>query len=291
MAGAGANGRWPRRLLLLVIGLVLWSSAAAEAPRRLVSLAPSLTELTCALGACETLVAVDRASTWPSELQALPRVGDLHRPDLERIVQLAPDLVLSTPYGGAGARLRALGIPVATVATDRYQDLFLAIRQLGELLQRQEAATALARRLRAEVAAVGERVAGLPTPRVYYEIDVTPYTVGGGSYVSSLVALAGGHNIAGELPEAYPRISPELVLRAEPEVIVLANGPHGVSAETVAARPGWAGMPAVRNGRVCALDQAAVDVLHRPGPRIGEALGVLVRCLHPALDAGSQGGG
>lgn len=267
-------------LRLAALMLSLASPVSVAAPQRVVSLAPSLTELVCALGACEVLVGVDVASNWPPPVRALSRVGDLYNPDLEKIVRLAPDLILSTPYGGAVDRLRSLHLRVAMVATGRYQDLYAAIARLGELLQRSDAAAELAKALRERVEHVRQRVGELPNRRVYYEIDRTPYTAGGDSYVSALIAMAGGTNIAAGFEATYPRVSPEFVLRSQPQVIILADAPHGVDAAEVAARPGWGSIPAVRSSDICSLDQPAVDVLHRPGPRLGQALEILVRCLH-----------
>lgn len=268
--------------LTWVLGVVagLASALTGATPQRVVSLAPSLTELVCTLNACEVLVGVDVASNWPPSARRLPRVGDLYNPDLEQIVRLAPELIVSSPYGGALQRLRSLELRVVVIATDRYQDLYTAIARLGELLQRPAAAAGLAAKLRAQVQRVRDRVRALPNRRVYYEIDRTPYTAGGDSYVSALITLAGGTNIAEQFQVGYPRISPEFVLRSQPEVIILADAPHGVDAEEVAARPGWSSIPAVRYGEICALDQPAVDMLHRPGPRLGNALKVLLRCLH-----------
>ena len=276
-----------RCLLLVFIAAWLAPSSAATF-QRVVSLAPSLTELVCALDACQHLVGIDNATDWPPRAREKPRVGDLYAPDLETILTLQPDLVLSTPYGGAALRLRQLGMKVVTIATDHYQDLYQAIDMLGELLGQVPSARRLAMRLRDQVARIASSVATLPRPRVYYEIDRTPYTAGGQSYVSTLIEMAGGENIAAAFPASYPRISPEFVLDAAPGVIILADAPHGVSAAEIAARPGWSNLPAVRDNRICALKQTTVDVLHRPGPRIGTALSALAECLHPNLNPNSQ---
>lgn len=256
---------------------------AAE-PQRVVSLVPSLTEAVCAIGACERLVGVDDYSNHPPQVQTLPKLGGLYNPNVERIVALRPDLVLLSKYGRLPETLRQAGVTVFVFESETLEDAFRNLTTLGVLLDRQAEARQVVDRIRAEM----DRVASLvrsrePAPTVYYEIDATPYAAGPGSFIGELIARAGGRNVVPAELGLFPRISPELVITADPDVIILADAPYGVTPEQLAARPGWAGLKAVKQGRVVALTQEQVDILSRPGPRVAEALRLLAAILHPDL--------
>jgi len=117
-------------------------------------------------------------------------------------------------------------------------------------------------------------------PTVYYELDKTLYTVGHGSYMDALITLAGGKNVAGGIMNAYPQISAEKLLVADPQYIILGDAAYGESPATVGARPGWSAVSAVRDHHVYAFND---DLASRPGPRIVDGLEALVRLLHPEL--------
>jgi len=250
-------------------------------PQRIVSLVPSHTETVCALGACERLVGRDTFSDFPPEVLGLPELGSAFAPDLEALVALRPDLVLVDEYSGAADALAPLGIPVYAGTPQRLAEVFEAIDRLALLLGAPDEAALLGGRLRDELDAVAALVAGRDRPTVFYEIDPSPYSVGPDGFIGTLIELAGGANVVpGELGD-FPLVDPEFVVASDPQVIVLADAPYGVSAETVAARPGWASIAAVRDGRVIELTQEQSDVMSRAGPRVGEALLLLARILHP----------
>lgn len=287
--------------VLAVVLLVSWPGAAttyplhladdagnpvtlAAPPRRVVSLVPSLTEAVCALGACDRLVGVDDYSNYPAEVASLPRLGGVYDPNVERIVALRPDLVLLSKYGRLPEALRQAGVTVFVFESETLEDAFRNLSTLGRLLDREDAAGRLVESLRSEIARVAElaQAAG-PAPTVYYEIDPTPYAAGPGSFIGTLLERAGGRNVVPAELGPFPRISPELVIQADPEVIILGDAPWGVTARELAARPGWASLRALRTGRVVELGQEQVDVLSRPGPRIAEAVRLLAALLHPQL--------
>jgi iron complex transport system substrate-binding protein len=250
-------------------------------PQRVVSLVPSHTETVCALGACERLVGRDAFSDFPVEVQGLPELGSAFAPDLEALVALRPDLVLVDEYSGAADALAPLGIPVYAGTPQRLDEVFEVIERLALLLGTPDEAALLRDRLRGELDAVSALVAGRDRPTVFYEVDPSPYSVGPDGYIGALIELAGGANVVpGELGD-FPLVDPEFVVASDPQVIVLADAPYGVSAEMVAARPGWASIAAVRDGRVIELTQEQSDVMSRAGPRVGEALLLLARILHP----------
>jgi len=250
-------------------------------PQRIVSMIPSDTETVCALGACDRLVAIDALSNWPARVASLPRIGNANDPNMERLVALKPDLVLTDEYSGLADRVRKLGIPVYAGTPQTFPQALDFLDTMGRLLDRQTAAGVLRGRIEGEVAAVASRVAGLPQVSVFVELDSTPYSVGPTSYLGTLLAKAGGRTIVSASMGEYPQVDPEYVVQQDPQVVLLMDAPYGQTLADAAARPGWAGLRAVKNGRVVALDQQQVDLLSRAGPRMGDAVLLLARLLHP----------
>ena len=251
------------------------------APARLVSLVPSHTETVCALGACERLVGRDTFSDYPPIVRSLPDLGSAFAPDLEALVALSPDLVLVDEFSGAVDAVAALGIPVYAGTPQRLEEIFELVEQIGALLGAAEAAADLIERLQADLDAVAARVEGRTPPTVFYEVDPSPYSVGPESFIGTLITLAGGANVVPSDVGDFPLVDPEFIVAADPEVIVLADAPYGVDLAAVRARPGWATIRAVRDGRVYELEAVEGDMLSRAGPRVAEALAVLARLFHP----------
>jgi len=261
------------------------SVTIASEPRRIVVMLPSATEMLCSIGACDSIVATDDYSNWPAAAAEKPKAGGLYNPNVELIASFEPDLVITSKYGKLTEALAKLGITTYAVNAQTYGDIFRTARNLGELVNREAAAETLIARVNQEVYALetlAARAAARPT--VYYEIDATPYTAGPGSFIGEMIARARGVNIVPAELGLFPKISPELVVEKDPEVIVLGDAPHGVTAAKIAGRPGWAELRAIKSGRVCELTKEQTDVLHRPGPRVAKGLAVLIRCLHPELE-------
>jgi len=253
-------------------------------PQRIVVMLPSASETICSIGACNKIVATDSYSNWPPELAKKPKAGGLYDPNVELIASFKPDLVISSKYGKLTEALEKLGIAVYAVNTQTYDDIFRTARNLGRLVNREAEAEALVARINADVFALETRAAkATDRPTVYYEIDATPYTVGPNSFIGTLIKKARGENIIPAELGLFPKISPELVVEKNPEVIVLGDAPYGVTASKIAERPGWAGIRAIQDGRVCELTKEQTDVVHRPGPRVAEGLRVLIDCFHPGL--------
>ena len=245
------------------------------APRRIVSLLPSLTETVCALGACERLVGVDRYSNWPASVQTLPQVGGGLDPNIEAVVALKPDLVLIGTSSRAALRLRALGLNVLALEPRTRAELRRVTQRLGTAL-RLDGADALARRIDDGVAAAA---AALPVAargqRVYYEITPAPHAAGQGSFIHELLLALGLVNVIDDPALGpFPRLNPELVVRADPDLIMISQQ----GAAQLARRPGWAGLRALREGRVCEFNAAQRDILVRPGPRMPEAARLMADC-------------
>lgn len=252
------------------------------APTRIVSLLPSHTETVCALGACDLIVGLDRHSNVAAAPE-VPRLGDPFAPDVEGIVALEPDLVLLDEYSGLHQALESLGLVVFAGSPQTVAETYAYFEQMGALLGREDEAAALAASVADELAAVAARLADAARPTVFVEIDPTPFTAGPGSYVDDLLRAAGGENVVPAELGAFPQVDPEFVVAQDPQVILLLDAPFGVTARDVAARPGWSGLAAVRDGRVVELTVEQADALSRAGPRLGEAVRLLAAILHPEL--------
>jgi len=247
-------------------------------PKRVVSMLPSATETICALGACGLLVATDDYSDFPEEVKRLPKAGGLYNPNPELIVSLKPDLVIVSKYGRLYETLERAGLTVYVVKTETYEDIFRTVRALARLLGREAEGERLVARIQKEVYLEESRAAKAKTrPRVYYEIDPTPYTVGPESFIGVLIQKARGVNIIPKELGLFPKISPEFVLERNPEVIV-ATYPD--AERVLKSRPGFDLIKAVREGRICVYTGGQDSLLSRPGPRVAQGLRLLVDCFH-----------
>ncbi len=257
---------------------------AASTPPRLVSLAPNLTEILFAVGAGDRIVGRTAACDYPPEVERIPIVGDFGAPSFEKLIQLKPTAILyadledrTLPERLRAAGLQPVGIPCLTL-----DDISAAMEQIAILAGREETGRAAAAQFREKVAQERRRAAGyLRKPRVYVEYWGDPlYSAGRGSFVSELVALAGGTNLGDEIAAPYFQASPEWVLARDPEVILcLYHLTDGSPIERIRSRRAWQNVRAVREGRLCAdLD---VNCILRPGPRVLEGVRQLRRCLQP----------
>lgn len=252
----------------------------ARPPRRIVSLLPSLTELVCELGACGRLVGVDSYSNWPASVQSLPHLGGLDDAQIEAIVALKPDLVLLAGSTRAAARLQALGLNVAALEPRTLADVRRVAGQVALLLgpgvAAGDAAEALLRRIEQGLQKVASRVpAGLRGTSVYFEVSAAPYAAGESSFIGELLTRLGLVNVVPASLGPFPLLNLEFVVRADPQLIMLADR----SGTALRLRPGWERIRAVREGRVCQFTPEEGDVLVRPGPRMAEAAGLMLRCL------------
>jgi iron complex transport system substrate-binding protein len=244
-------------------------------PQRIVTMLPSLTEVVCELGACDRLVAVDDYANWPARVRELPRVGGLEDTNIERIVALRPDLVLLASSSRAVGRLEALGIKVATLEPRTLGDLRRVWAQLAQVLEVPDGA-ARWQRLEAEVDAAARQLpARLRGTTVYFEVNSAPYAASEDSFIGELLARIGAANVVPGRLGAFPKLNPEFVVRADPQVIMVSD--HDTNA--IPSRPGWSRVRAVRDGRVCLFNAEEGDVLVRPGPRMAQAVRLMVDCL------------
>jgi iron complex transport system substrate-binding protein len=245
-------------------------------PQRIVTLLPSLTETAWVLGAGSRLVGVDRYSNWPAEIAKLPRLGGLDDAHIEAIAALRPDVVLASTSSRAVERLEALGFTVVRLKSETHADVRRTLDLVARLLGRPDEGARVWARLSREIEAAAARVPpALRGQRVYFEIGGGPYAAGSGSFIGETLARLGMANIVPPDMGPFPKLNPEYVVRARPDLIM------GVQREQAAllARPGWNALPAVRERRLCGFETPRYEMLIRPGPRLGEAAGLLADCL------------
>ena len=267
--------RWAG-IWLVGLALAPVSPAASNGVVRVVSLAPCLTEIICAIGASDCLVGRSSACNYPPDVvKRVPVAGNFGIPALEALANCAPNLVVTVDLEDQNAvqAIEHLGIRHASIPCRSLDDIPRAMRTVGKLLHREESAEKLANKFADTLAGLRKEIPS-DRRRVFIEIWGDPLTTAGKlSFLNELVELAGGANIAGDVARDYFQISPETVLARDPEVIVLLES----TAPAVAKRTGWQQMSAVRTGHVCGgLDG---DLLEVPGPRVLEAVAVLRGCI------------
>ncbi|MEP6653615.1 MAG: helical backbone metal receptor [Myxococcales bacterium] len=253
--------------------------------RRVVSLAPNVTELLFLVGAGEQVVGVDNYSDQPAgRVERIARVGSDYEPSLETIVALTPDVVftsLSANRRETVEALERLGIPVFVTDTRALSEMDRILKSLGEITGRSAAAEKELRQLHAGLAAVSKRVAGLPRQRVLVVVWGDPlYVAGRQTFTDDLVAIAGGTNIAADAT-GFAKYPLERVLRLSPQVIVLPThsaveqGPRAVGYWSR-----WPDLPAVRDHRVRAVEDTLII---RPGAHLVQGAETLAEIIHPRL--------
>ncbi len=255
---------------------------SADTPRRIVSLAPNLTEILFALGLDREIVGVTRYCDFPPEARNKPRVGGVLNPSLESVLRMEPDRVFAvsgfTPPEFI-ASLKRLGVPVTELDFRSFDDIAREALAVGRLTGRETAARHLAEKMEARVRALEHRLPpGVRKPRVLYILSEDPLmSVGPGSFIHELIGKAGGVNVMGDAPMAYPLINMEEVLARNPEVILFSSE-MGEDLRKVISRWGrWKGVAAVTSGRLYPVE---ADLLNRPGPRIVDGLELLTRIFH-----------
>jgi len=250
-----------------------------QPPQRIVVMLPSLTEIVCELGACDRLVGVDDYSNWPPAVRALPRVGGLEDTNIERIIALKPDLVLVASSSRAVGRLEGLGIKVLTLEPKTLADLRRVWGQVAQALGTGDG-QARWQRMEADVDAAARGLpASLRGTTVYVEVNSGPYAASEASFIGELLSRIGAANVVPGRLGPFPKLNPEFVVRADPQVIMIAD--H--DAPALGGRPGWDRIRAVRDGRICLFDPAQGDILVRPGPRMAQAARLMVDCLRGRL--------
>lgn len=250
---------------------------AGSAHPRVVALIPSIAEDLYAVGAGSQLVAVSAFTDLP-QARGLPRVADVNSVDVEKIVELRPDLVIGIPSQGRQVEpLRRTGLRVVLLRDDTYEEIFENLRAIGELTGRQVEASATIARLQRETAALHARTRGFARhPSLFVVLGSGPiWTAGSRSYISTLIELAGGVNAANDLPASYGEYSAEALLRAAPDLLVSDPAVH---LDAVLEREPWRSLRAVALHRVYSMDPRLVL---QPGPNYNQGLRWLIDRLTP----------
>ncbi|VTU30459.1 Vitamin B12-binding protein precursor [Variovorax sp. PBL-H6] len=254
-------------------------------PQRIVTLLPSLTESVCTLGACDRLVGVDRYSNWPEAVRALPQVGGGIDPNVEAIVALKPDVVLIAASSRVTQRLETLGLKVLVLEPRSHADVRRVLNVLDQVLGSTDAQRVW-QAIDASVSAATQSLPpGISRARVYFEVNNAPYAASESSFIGETLARLGVKNIVPASLGPFPKLNPEYVVRADPDLIMVGAR----SAQGLERRPGWGGIRAVREGRICRFTADESDVLVRPSPRMGEAAALMARCLREKATGGAGG--
>ena len=253
-------------------------------PERIVTFAPSATEIVFALGLGERLVGVSGAfDDYPAAAKGIDEIGGAGDfgvdPNIEKVVSLRPDLFLTISGGEQWKkRLRDLGVHVFTTDSTDVEDVFHDIETVGLLTGTVDAAEAVVSRMRGEAADVEGRVVGDPAVTCFYEVYYPPLTtVGPDTFIGDLLARAGCRSVSARARTDYPQWSVEDLVRQDPQVY-LVSSESGASPRAVASRPGFDAVAAIAAGRVVPID---ADLVSRPGPRVVDGLLLLARALHP----------
>jgi len=254
---------------------------------RIVSLAPSNTEIAFALGLGDQIVGVTDFCDYPPQALEIEKIGGVE-PNLEQIVALDPDLVLA--IGGEPdpliiGQLQELGLAVLVLKPDDLDALYHDIELVGQATGVQQRAEELVAEMQERVAAVTAVTADVTErPLVFYELDGTdptkPWTAGSGSWHDEFIHMVGGTNLAGTQESAWVQLNAEEIVAQDPVIIILGDAAWGTTPESVAERPGWDVISAVRDGRVYPIDD---NLISRPGPRVVEGIEELARLIHPEL--------
>lgn len=299
--------RFAQVMLVLLVGLLLVSCGPTKAQsgpitltdgldrqvsldtpaKKIVSLSPPITEMLFAVGAGEQVIGRDTFSDYPESAKALPDIGGSYgKYNLETIVSLAPDLVIAGAINTPELvqSLEDVGLKVYYLANPSNLDgTFTALQTLGALSGHAKEADKLVKDLRSRVDAVKASLKDVAIkPTVYYELDATdpakPYTPGPGTFYTALIEAAGGVNIGASLSGEWAQIGLEALLTTDPDLILLGDAMWGITPDSVAQRPGWDALTAVKEGRVLPFDD---NLIARIGPRQVDGLEALARVLHP----------
>lgn len=254
-------------------------------PSRIISLAPSITEILYALGLGRRVVGVTSFSSYPPEAAQKPRVGSYIDLNVEQIISLSPDLVIGTVDGNQPGVVKVLddaGIRVFILNPRDVRQVIHTVAEIGELCGEKEEGDILVGQLNRRLDRVRQKVASGERPLVFLQINVKPImTVNKNTFHHDLITLAGGRNMAADEPITYPRISLEEVVRRRPDVILISSMERGGGFQR--ARQEWfkwPSIPAVKNGRVHLIDS---DLIDRPSPRVIDGLEIMARIIHPEI--------
>lgn len=249
----------------------------SKPPQRIVSLLPSLTETVCALRQCQKLVGVDRYSNWPDSIAKLPRMGGGIDPNIESVVALKPDLVLMATSARGAERLQALGLTVLALEPRSHADVQRVMHLVAQALDVPvHESDRVWRHIDAAVNAAAQSIPPhAKGVRVYFEVSRAPYGASESSFIGETLQRLGVRNILPASMGPFPKVNPEFVVRAQPDLIMVGDSNFA----DMVTRPGWQNMAAMRAQHVCTFKPQESDVLVRAGPRMAEAARLMAQCI------------
>jgi len=262
------------------------SVKVVQGAMRIISLAPSDTEIIYALGLGDRVVAVDNNSNYPAETASKPKVSGYKWLDMETILGLKPEIVFAADINkDIITQLEERGLAVVVLAPKNVSQVFDNIRLVGRTMGVESKGKEVAASLEARVKAItGKSLApGVAKPRVYLELDAFMgyYTYGPGTFGDELISLAGGANIAHDQGTQYPPLANEFIVASDPQIIIYQTGPWTTTTpQGIVARTGWGNITAVRESRLFGVDG---DLVSRAGPRVVVALEAMAKDIHPEI--------
>ncbi|MBN2534094.1 MAG: ABC transporter substrate-binding protein [Spirochaetales bacterium] len=254
-------------------------------PRSVVSLSPSNTEILFAIGAGGKVVGVTEFCNYPPDAVKIQKVGGFSDVNMEKIAELSPDLIFASHYhiSKVVPALENLGFPVLVMNPETVPSIFKAILFMGEVCEKEIEAGILVTKLNSQYQALSKKISEKERISVFWELSDDLWTIGKGSYLDDLINKAGGKNIAKDLDAPWLQLSSEFIINADPDIIFLADHPHGARADEVEQRPGWDSLSAVKKGRIIEIFLDENDIVSRPGPRVIQALEYIAKHLYPDL--------
>ena len=247
----------------------------------IISLSPSNTEILFALGFGEKIAGVTEFCNYPAPALKKPRVGGFLDINIEKIIELDPDIVLASNLhlSDVVPALEKLDIVVVVIDPQDVPSVFDSIKFIGKITGTEQQAEELTVKLKTEYNKLTNLIKGKERPRVFWELSEDLWTPGPGSFINDLIKRARGENIAAGATSSWVQLSNETIIESDPEVIFLADHPFGVPVDKVSGRPGWDSINAVINKRI--IEITDVDTISRPGPRVIDALEYIAKVLHP----------
>ncbi len=251
-------------------------------PRRIVSLAPSITETLFALGLDSTVAGVTDYCDFPAAAKTKPRVGGMLNPNLERVLELRPDLVLMSGSGNMKSdydKLTSAGVAVFVTYPRTVDSVLASISTIGGLAGRKPMADSIVMALKSQKEELLRQAQDAPRQSVLMLLSLSPIiAIGPGTFLHELLTLANAENIAGEAVMAYPVLSREEILRRQPDIIIATNDIVHSADDILKAYPEWKSLKAIRKKRIALVDASIVS---RPGPRVIEGLKIVFQAIHP----------
>ena len=266
-----------------VTDLAGFSFVINETPQNVLSISPAATEILFAIGAGNSVVAIDSHSNFPNQTENLPKLG-FQDVNTEVIMSYEPDFIITTGgHEDLTQQLRTLGI--TTVLLDgavSINEIYLQISLLGEIMALENNAQVLITDMGKQISTIEKKLENVDNgPSVYFELDPGLWTVGSNSFIGELLSILKLRNIAANSATAYPQLNLESIVTENPDIILLADFQYGENSESVKTRPGWELISAVQNNQILEIIDA--DIVSRPGPRVGNGLQLIAKLIYPDI--------